>query len=39
MSKWEIMQRVADTRKEIETVAQGCADVPGRLGKTVAATG
>lgn len=22
MSKWEIMQRVADTRKEIETFAQ-----------------
>ena len=29
MSKWEIMQRVADTRKEIETFAQDWADVPG----------
>ena len=29
MSKWEIMQRVADTRKEIETFAQDLADVPG----------
>ena len=29
MSKYEIMQRVADTRKEIETFAQDWADVPG----------
>mgnify|MGYP001618638334 FL=1 len=29
MSKWEIMQHVADTRKEIETFAQDWADVPG----------
>ena len=27
MSKWEIMQRVAATRKEIETFAQDWADV------------
>lgn len=29
MSKWEIMQHVAATRKEIETFAQDWADVPG----------
>ena len=29
MSKYEIMQRVADTRKEIETFAQDWHDVPG----------
>ena len=29
MSKYEIMQRVAETRKEIETFAQDWADVPG----------
>ena len=29
MSKYEIMQRVADTRKEIATFAQDWADVPG----------
>lgn len=31
MSKYEIMQRVADTRKEIETFAQDWADVPGGI--------
>ena len=29
MSKYEIMQRVADTRKEFETFAQDWHDVPG----------